>query len=355
MRRTIRVAATLVIITAVVAVMAACGSGDASTSSDTGSTSAGAGADGTATLTLYNAQHEDLMAEMVGAFTDQTGIKVDVRNGSDLEMANQILQEGDRSPADVFVTENSPAMTLIANNGGFAEIDAKTVAQVPARYRPAKADWVGFAARATVLAYNTDMIQPSELPASIMDLADPKWKGKFGYSPTGADFQAIASAVVALKGEAEGKRWIEGLKANGVAYEGNSTVMKAVNDGEVPLGVIYHYYWYKDQAEAGDNSDHVKLHFFRNEDPGAFTSVSGAGVLASSKHSAEAQQLVEFLTSKAGQGVLAESNALEYPVASDVPADAALEPLDSLNAPVVDPSQLNSETVLTMMQDAGIL
>jgi iron(III) transport system substrate-binding protein len=188
-----------------------------------------------------------------------------------------------------------------------------------------------------------------------MDLADPKWKGKVGYSPTGADFQAIVSAVVALKGEAAGQRWVQGLKANGVPFEGNSTVMKAVNDGEVPVGVIYHYYWYQDQAEAGDNSSNTKLHFFRNQDPGAFASVSGAGVLASSKHQEEAQQLVEFLTAKEGQQVLSDSTALEYTVASDVPANAALEPLDTLQAPTLDPSKLNSQTVLTMMQDAGIL
>jgi iron(III) transport system substrate-binding protein len=354
MRRTIRHAVTFAISIAVVVLVAACG-GDDSTSTSATSGATSTGADNKPTLTLYNAQHEDLMAEMVGAFTDQTGIEVEVRNGSDLEMANQIVQEGDGSPADVFVTENSPAMALVANNGGFAKIGEKAIAQVPAQYRPADNDWVGFAARATVLAYNTDMLGPDELPASIMDLADPKWKGKFGYSPTGADFQAIASAVVALEGEAEGKRWIEGLKANGVAYDGNSTVMKAVNDGEVPLGVIYHYYWYQDQAEAGDNSDKVKLHFLRNQDPGAFTSVSGAGVLSSSSHPAEAQQLVEFLTSEGGQQVLADSTALEYPVASDVPANQVLEPLDSLQAPVIDPSELNSETVLTMMQDAGIL
>jgi iron(III) transport system substrate-binding protein len=344
MRRTASLATAVVVLALT---LAACGGSESGTTTPA--------SDGPAALTLYNAQHEDLMAEMVDAFTTQTGIKVNVRNGSDLEMANQIVAEGDASPADVFVTENSPAMTLVDGKGGFAPIEQATIDQVPAAYRPSDGHWVGFAARATVLVYNTKDVPESELPASIMDLADPQWKGKVGYSPTGADFQAIVSAVLALKGEAATKAWLEGLKANGVAFQGNSTVMKAVNDGQVPVGIIYHYYWYKDQAEAGDNSSNTKLHFFRNQDPGAFTSVSGAGVLASSKHAAEAKKFVEFLTSEKGQQVLADSTALEYTVASDVPANSALEPLADLQAPTVDPSKLNSQMVTTMMQDAGIL
>jgi iron(III) transport system substrate-binding protein len=349
MRRTARRAVAAVCGVALVAGVTACG--DDSDSS--GNSASGSG--GTAELTLYNAQHEDLMVLMVDAFTKQTGIKVKIRSGDDLEMANQLVQEGKASPADVFVTENSPAMTLVDSRSGFATLEDSTMAQVPARYAPANKHWVGFAARATVLAYNTDKLTTAQLPASIMDLADPKWKGKVGYSPTGADFQAIVSAVVALKGEAAGKAWLEALKTNAVAYKGNSRVMKAVNDGDIEAGVIYHYYWYQDQAESGANSDSVRLHFFGNQDPGAFTSVSGAGVLASSKHAEEAQKLVAFLTGKEGQQVLADSAALEYTVGSDVPANKALKPLAELDAPEVDVTKLNSQNVVTMMQDAGIL
>jgi iron(III) transport system substrate-binding protein len=349
MRRTAKRATAAVCALAMAVGVAACGDD----SSSGGSSASGSG--GTATLTLYNAQHEDLMKLMVDAFTKETGIKVQMRSGEDLEMANQLVQEGKASPADVFVTENSPGMTLVDSRDGFATLDAATLAQVPSRYAAANKHWVGFAARATVLAYNKDKLATADLPASIMDLADPKWKGKVGYSPTGADFQAIVSAVVALKGEDAAKAWLEGLEANAVAYKGNSRVMKAVNDGDIEAGVIYHYYWYQDQAESGENSDNVKLHFFGNQDPGAFTSVSGAGVLASSKHATEAQRLVKFLTGKEGQQVLADSTALEYTVGSGVPANKALKPLAELDAPEVDVTQLNSQKVVTMMQDAGIL
>lgn len=307
------------------------------------------------TVTLYNAQHEELMKAMTDAFTETTGIQVRMRNGSDLELANQIVQEGDASPADVFVTENSPAMTLVDGKAGFAALEPGTLEQVPSRYAASSGHWVGFAARATVFVYNSGKLDASGLPASLMDLGGPEWKGRFGYSPTGADFQAIVSAVLALKGEAETATWLEGLKRNGVVYQGNSTVMKAVNDGEIDGGVIYHYYWYQDQAESGDNSANTELHFFGNKDPGAFVSVSGAGVLASSKNQAVARQLIEFLTSADGQQVLADSTALEYPVGSDVAANGALRPLSEFDAPDVDVTTLNSEQVVTMMQDAGIL
>jgi iron(III) transport system substrate-binding protein len=314
-----------------------------------------AGGDPGDTVTLYNAQHEDLMKEMTAAFTEETGIEVEMRSGDDLEMANQIVQEGDASPADVFVTENSPAMTLVDSKGRFAPVSRTALDQVPARYRPSDGHWVGFAARQTTFAYNTEALPRDDLPASIMDLAEPKWKGRFGYSPTGADFQAIVSAVVALEGDAAGQRWLDGLKRNARAYDGNTKVMAAVNKGDIDGGVIYHYYWYKDQAESGADSDSTKLHFFEGGDPGAFTSVSGAGVLKSAKHAESAQKLVAFLTGASGQRVLADSTALEYTVAAGVPANDALEPLSTFDAPDVDLTSLNSEKVVGMMQEAGIL
>jgi iron(III) transport system substrate-binding protein len=332
--------------------LAACGGGSATSGAGTGS-SAAAGDKGT--LTLYNAQHEDLMKLMVDGFTKQTGIKVTMRSGEDFELANQIVQEGDASPADVFVTENSPAMTLVDSKGLFAKVGATALAQVPARYAASDGDWVGFAARSTVFAYNSKQLTKADLPASLLDLADPKWKGKIGMSPGGADFQAIVSAVLALKGEAATAQWLKGLKANAKIYQGNTTVMKAVNAGEISGGVIYHYYWYKDRAESGANSKDVELHFFGNQDPGAFVSVSGAGVLRSSKHPEQAQQLVQYLTSKAGQKVLADSPALEYTVGKGSPANAALKPLASLQAPAVDVASLNGPKVVELMQEASLL
>lgn len=329
-------------VAALTMLMTACGS-DSSEESDSG------------TLTLYNAQHEDLVEAMVAGFTKETGIKVDIRSGKDFELANQIVQEGDASPADVFLTENSPAMTLVDSKGGFAKVDDATLAQVPDQYVPSSRNWVGFAARSTVLVYNTTALTPDRLPESIMDLAKPEWQGKVGIAAGGADFQAIVSAVVAVKGEEAAAEWLKGLKTNAKIYPRNGAVMKAVNDGEIDAGIIYHYYWYKDRAESGANSANTELKFFGGKDPGAFVSISGAGVLKSSKHPEQAQQLVKYLTGKNGQQILSDSKALEYSIASGVPANPALKPLDELDPPTIDIATLNGPKVVELMQQAGLL
>jgi iron(III) transport system substrate-binding protein len=336
---------------AVLVGVTACGSSDSSGSPAAG----GKTSSQKTTLTLYNAQHEDLMKLMVADFTRTTGIKVAMRNGEDFELGNQLVQEGTASPADVFVTENSPAMTFVDSKGLFSRVAGPALAQVPAQFAPADKNWVGFAARSTVFAYNTAKLTPADLPSSLMDLAKPAWKGKVGISPAGADFQAIVSAFLALKGEPATVAWLKGLKDNTKVYQGNSAVMKAVNDGEIDSGVIYHYYWYKDQAESGANSKNVKLYFFGKKDPGAFLSISGAGIIKSSKHQTEAQQLVEYLNGPSGQKVLADSAALEYPIGNGAPANKVLKPLTQLDPPTVPVASLNGPKVVALMQQAGLL
>jgi len=145
------------------------------------------------------------------------------------------------------------------------------------------------------------------------------------------------------------------MKENATAYKSNSTVMKAVNAGEIPAGVIYHYYWYGDQSGTGENSDNTKLHYFKNRDPGAFLSTSGGGVLKTAKNPVAAQAFLAFITGKGGQGVLQTGSSFEYPVASDVGANKALIPLIDLDVPVLDPSKLDSRRVTDLMTAAGLL
>jgi len=153
-------------------------------------------------IVVYNAQHESLTKAWVEGFTQETGIPVTIRNGDDTEMGNQLVQEGAASPADVFLTENSPAMVLVDNAGLFAPVAPSTLEQVDAAYRPAHGKWVGIAARSTVFVYNPSTLKEGDLPKSLLDLASPSWKGRWAASPAGADFQAIVAAVLELKGEA---------------------------------------------------------------------------------------------------------------------------------------------------------
>ena len=331
--------------------LTACGGGTpAGDSSSAASNGAASGE-----ITVYNAQHESLTKEWVDAFTAETGIKVTLRQGDDTEMSNQIIQEGQASPADVFLTENSPAMTQVENAGLFADVNKDTLAQVPAEFSPSTGKWTGIAARSTVLVYNKTKLTEDQLPKSMLDLAKPEWKGRWAASPTGADFQAIVSALLELKGESATEDWLKAMKDNSKAYKGNSTAMKAVNAGEVDAALIYHYYYYGDQAKTGENSKNVAPYYFKNQDPGAFLSVSGGGVLKSSKNADAAQAFLKFITGKKGQEVLKNGTSFEYAIGSDVPANDKLVPIKDLQAPKVDAAKLNSQKVSDLMTQAGLL
>jgi iron(III) transport system substrate-binding protein len=312
-------------------------------------------ADNNEGIVVYNAQHENLVQSWVDGFTKETGIKVTLRNGGDSELGNQLVQEGSASPADVFLTENSPAMVLVDNAKLFAPLDGATLEQVAPAYRPEHGRWIGIAARSTVFVYNPAKLNESQLPKSLMDLAKPEWKGRWAASPSGADFQAIVSAVLALKGEKATLEWLKAMKTNFVAYKGNSTVMKAVNAGQIDGGVIYHYYRFVDQAKTGENSKNTQLHYFKHQDPGAFVSISGGGVLASSKHQKQAQEFMKWITGKSGQDILRTNNAFEYAVGVNAASNPKLVPLKDLDAPKVEASSLNGKKVIDLMTQAGLL
>ena len=306
-------------------------------------------------LQVYSAQHQNLTKPWADAFTAATGIPVQIRQGQDASMGHQIVAEGDSSPADVFLTENSPAMTLVERAGLLAEVDSATRQQVPKDRAPSSKAWISIAARSTVLVYNTARLPKADLPRSLMDLAQPEWKDRWGCAAGGADFQSIVAGMLADQGEPKTAEWLAGLKANARILQNNIATMKSVNAGELACGVIFHYYWYRDQAGTKEGSGNTALHYFRNFDPGAFVSLSGGGVLASADKPVEAQQFLKFITSREGQRVLVGSRSMEYAVGNGVASDPALPPLKSLQAPPVDPFTLNSEKVIQLMTSAGIL
>jgi iron(III) transport system substrate-binding protein len=187
----------------------------------------------------------------------------------------------------------------------------------------------------------------------MLDLAQPEWKGQWAAAPSGADFQAIVGALLQLKGEAVTADWLKGMKENAMPVRGNSAAMRAANAGELPGSLIYHYYYFGDQAGSGANSNNIALHYFRNQDPGAFVSISGGGVLASSKHKDQALAFIKWATGKAGQDILRTGNSFEYAVVGD--SNPKLEPLSKLDPPKIDPSTLDSKKVIELMTAANLL
>jgi iron(III) transport system substrate-binding protein len=319
-------------------------------------TACGSSSHGAPAITLYNGQHEQTTARLVAAFEKQTGIKVNVRSDDEDALGNQILQEGDNSPADVFYTENTPVLEDLREKGLLAPVSPSTLAAVPSRYDSAQGDWVGVSARASVLVYNTSQIAPSQLPSSILALAEPKWKGKLGFAPSETDFQPLITSITKLDGAATAERWLKGLKANGKVYPDNETVVAQVNNGESAVGPINHYYWYRLRDEVGKSGVHSALHYYAPHDPGNLIDVSGAAVLKSSAHQADAQAFLTFLVSRAGQETIAHSHSYEYPLRPGVSPAAGLRPFDTLQPAPLTPADLgDGSAALAMEQKLGLL
>ncbi len=308
-------------------------------------------------ITLYNGQHEQTADALVKAFTAQTGIQVKVRNDDEDVLAAQLEQEGAASPADVFYTENSPALAELSGKGLLAPVDASTLAGVPAQYSSPTGDWLGVSARVSMLVYNTDQLTKDQLPTSIMDLADPKWNGKLALAPGETDFQPLVTAITKDKGEAAALAWLKAVKTNGAShdYPDNETIVAKVNSGDIQIGVINNYYWYRLKAQLGTTM-HSALATFAPQDPGYIVDVSGAGILKSSKHQADAQKFLAFLASAKGQQVMADGDSFEYPIAAGVsPADNQ-PPLSSLQPYPMTMGDLgNGAAALKLLQEAQML
>jgi|SRR6185437_1884431 len=307
-------------------------------------------------ITLYSGQHEQTTALLVVAFEKHTGVKVKVRPGDEAELANQIMQEGSNSPADVFYTENTPALEHLREQNLLAPIDATTLAAVPARYNSAQGDWVGVSARVSVLVYNTQQVSRSSLPSSILTLAEPKWKGKLGIAPSETDFQPLITSITRFDGSAAAERWLAGMKANGKIYPNNEAVVTQVNNGESAIGLINHYYWYRLRDEVGQKGLHSALAYYAAHDPGDLLNVSGAAVLRSSSHQAAAQAFVAFLVSAEGQEVLAHSHSYEYPLRLGVAPAKGLRAFTALQpAPITLAELGDGSAPLELEQKLGLL
>jgi iron(III) transport system substrate-binding protein len=309
------------------------------------------------TITLYNAQHPQLVEMLTKSFTKESGIQVRLHSGEPPEIANQIAEEGDRSPADVFFTANSPELTLLDERGLLAKVDPSTLAQVPAKYNAADGNWVGVLARENVLAFNTTLIDEARLPASLLDLAKPEWKGKIAIAPSDADFLPLVDAVAALGGEPAALDWLKGLKRNAQIFDDNEGVMAAVDRGAVATGIVNNYYWARLRAEKGGNKLRSQIHHFANGDVGALVNISGAAILKSSKHPQAAQRFLAFLVSRTTQATVAKSDiAYEYPLAEGVAANPILKPFDQLQPPPLSIAQLGDDQLAArLLRQAGLI
>jgi iron(III) transport system substrate-binding protein len=305
--------------------------------------SAGCGGSGGRSLVVYNGQHLQLTRSIASAFQRASGIPVKLRTDDGVVLADQILQEDHSSPADVYLTENSPELVELAEHGLLARLPNSVLTHVPARDRARDGTWVGVALRVSSLVYNPSLVSRSHLPHSILDLARPSWKRKVAIAPIDSDFPPVVGAVIATRGADAAARWLAGLKRNADVYQDEEAVVAAVNRGDVATGIINQYYWFRLQREVGKSGTHSALYYFPTGDPGSIVNVSGVAVLASTHRSREAQRFVAFLVSRAGQRLIAQGDDFEYPVRPGISANAALPAFERIAHTSLQASRLGDD------------
>jgi iron(III) transport system substrate-binding protein len=317
------------------------------------------GASGSAgSITLYSGQHQQTTQSLVNAFEQQTGIHVNVRYNDENSFADEIVAEKSHPIADVFLTENTPALEHLQDQGLLAPVDSSTLAKTDSKYNSTRGDWVGVSARVSVLIYNPSLISESQLPTSVLQLTSPKYKGKLALAAGETDFQPVVTSVARTYGDAKAATWLEGLKENAGShsYPDNETVADKVNRGAVAFGLVNQYYWYRMKAELGASNVQSKIAYFAPHDPGYVLDVSAAGALKSSKNQAGAQKFLAFLVSKQGQEVIAHSTSFEYPLDDGVQTTAPETPFADLQPNSISIADLgDGSTAISLLRKVGLL
>ena len=301
-------------------------------------------------IVLYAGRDEELVQPLIEKFEEETGIAVEVRYASSAELAAQLLEEGDNSPADVFFAQDAGALGAVSKAGLLTKLPQEIYDLVPNAYSAADGMWVGVSGRVRVMNYNPNTV--TELPKSVFDLADPIWKGRVAIAPNNASFQAFITAMRVVEGDDKTLQWLTAMKQNAVIFEKNGAILEAVEAGQVDLGLINHYYWYALAQEQGVEKMKSKIAQFETNDVGNLINAAGIGIV---NDSTAARKFVEYLLSETGQTYFAKSTR-EYPlIAGVMPADD-LTPLTDIPAPKVDLSDLDSlERTLELIRQAGLI
>lgn len=313
------------------------------------------GAESAARLVVYSGRNANLVDPLIEQFKAETGIDIEVRYGDTAEMAATILEEGKNSPADVYFGQDAGALGALAAAGRLAPLPDAIVQQVDARFRDAAGRWVGASGRARVLVYNTNLLQPDELPQDLWALTETSWRGKVGWAPSNGSFQAFVTALRLLEGDDEARRWLEAMVANDVkVYASNSAIVEAVASGEIAAGLVNHYYLYQHLAQKDANAPIANYYF--SSGAGALVNVAGVGVVDTSQNQAMAERFIALLLSQDAQQFFA-TQTNEYPMAgTDFELAPGLLPLDQIPAPPVDLSKLEDlQGTLQLLQEVGAL
>lgn len=307
-------------------------------------------------LVVYSGRDEELVGPLLDAFEAASGITVKVRYANSIEMAAQLLEEGDRTPAQVFLSQEAGALGALSDAGLLSELPADITEAVDPQYTSADGTWVGLTGRARVIAYDGEELTESDVPTSVFDLTDPRWKGQVGIAPTNASFQSFVTALRVLEGEEATEAWLRGLVANDAQiFPRNGAILEAVNTGAIDVGLINHYYWFQQAAEVGAENMRAQLRYGEPGTASALVNVTGAGILAPSADNAEALEFLRYLLSTEGQGYFV-AQTTEYSVVPDGPTPADAPALDDIRGPELDFADLaDLDGTIALLQKVGLL
>lgn len=295
----------------------------------------------TQTLTIYAGRDEALIAPLIEQFTEDTGIATEVRYGKTPDMSALLIEEGEKTPAQVFLSQDAGALGALSSAGLLATLPSSITEQVPAEFTSQDDTWVGVTGRARVIAYDAESLNEAQIPDSVLDLTDAKWNGKIAFAPGNASFQAFVTALRVLEGETVAEEWVAGMAANNpILVESNGDALDRVNTGEAELALINHYYWYEREKELGTDGMRAALKFLPG-DPGGIVNVSGVAILKNSTDNKNAQAFVEYLVSESAQAYFVAST-FEYPLLPGVSAPDGLPSLPSLANANLDLADLES-------------
>lgn len=305
-------------------------------------------------LVIYSGRTQNLVEPLLNQFAEQTGISIAVRYGDTAELALLLDQEGAATDADVFLSQSPGAVAFLANDGRLAQLPDSVLDLVDPRFRDPAGEWVGVTGRQRVLVYNEDLVAPDGLPSSVFDLTDEAYRGLFAVAPSNGSFQDFVGAMRAALGDDETLAWLEGIADNDVAtYANNNAIVDAVSRGEIPMGLVNHYYNYRFLAENPDLPS--RNHVFPDGDLGALVIVSGATIIEGTDLPGQAEQFIEFLLSEESQQYFRDET-FEYPLRAGLAADDDLPSLADQELPEVDLSSLGDdlEGTLRLIQQSGL-
>lgn len=266
-------------------------------------------------IIVYSSRKEQFVQPLLDKFSADTGIKVKALHADDT-VINKIKEEANRPQADILITNDVGALEHLRMEGLLQGIDPEGIEAIDVKYRAADNAWIGLSARTRILMYNRELISEEEMPKTMWELTDPKWKGQFAITRGGnPGLVAQVSALRSVWGDEKTSEWLEKIKENaGAIMKGHGEIRHAVGSGEYKFGLVNNYYFHQQLNEPSNNKVGAIYPDQAEDEMGVFVNAAGIGFVKGAKNEENAKKFIEW--------VLLPENEKEFSYASkEVPLD----------------------------------